>query len=137
MTKLQERQDPDPAKRPLLQTGQPALDALLGPAALATAQAEVFTPAFVAPPAVCDAAGHTFVYAVIPTASSDVTTNAAGSSAIRSERTSRAVCPLCSRPDRIPHHMRTSLLTNRYMSDEFANNNGASYFPDVFHELCG
>jgi hypothetical protein len=75
MTKLQERDDPDPTKRPLLQSGQPALDQLLAQQSLATAQSEVFTPAFVAPPNACDAAGHTFVYAVIPTASSDVTTN--------------------------------------------------------------
>ncbi len=74
LSKLQEHQDPDPTKRPLLQSGQAALDSLLAQQALANAQTEVFTPAFVAPPAACDAAGHTFVYGVVPTASSDVAT---------------------------------------------------------------
>ena len=127
MTKLQERQDPDPTKRPLLQTGQPALDALLGQQALATAQAEVFTPAFVAPPAVCDTAGHTFVYAVIPTASSDVTTNPpAVPQYDPNVLTSSLTTLLQAGPHSAPYADQP--VDHRYMSDEFANNNGASSF---------
>jgi hypothetical protein len=75
LNKQQERQDPDPTKRPLLQSGQAALDNLLAQQVLATAQTEIYTPAFPAPPAASDVAGRTFVYGVIPTASSEVTTN--------------------------------------------------------------
>ena len=75
LSKLQERQDPDPTRRPQLQSGQAALDTLLSQKVLATAQTEVYTPAFVAPPNTCNQANTTFVYGVVPTASSDVTTN--------------------------------------------------------------
>jgi hypothetical protein len=73
--KLHECDDPDPKQRPQLRSGQPELDRLLAAQALAAAQAEVYTPAFVAPPAVCEAAGRTLVYAVVPTASSDISTS--------------------------------------------------------------
>jgi hypothetical protein len=66
--------DPDPTRRPRLYSGQPGLDQLLALQSLANAQAEVYTPAFVAAPDVCAAAGRTLVYAVIPTASSDIST---------------------------------------------------------------
>jgi hypothetical protein len=67
-------EDPDPTLRPQLQTGQPALDRQLSLQTLASAWTEVSTPAFVAPPAVCEAAGRTFVYATVPTASSEAST---------------------------------------------------------------
>lgn len=68
----QGRLDPDPTKRPQLQSGRADLDQLLSAMLLAKANTEVFTPAFVAPPDICNALGRTIVYAVIPTASSDV-----------------------------------------------------------------
>src|SRR5271163_2184376 len=72
--KLQDYLDPDPTRRPQLQSGQPALDSLLAVQTLAAASIESYTPAFVAAPAVCAAAQRTFVYGVVPTASSDATT---------------------------------------------------------------
>ena len=68
----QECQDPDPQKRPQLQSGSAELDQRFGCNVAVHAMTEVFTPAFVAPPDVCNALGRTIVYALIPTASSDV-----------------------------------------------------------------
>lgn len=67
-----EEQDPDPAKRPRLRSGQPELDQKIAALQSATANAESYTPAFVAPPDVCAAVERTVVYAVIPTASGEV-----------------------------------------------------------------
>ncbi|HXW24150.1 MAG TPA: hypothetical protein VEK73_05340 [Xanthobacteraceae bacterium] len=72
---LHEDDDPDPTQRPQLYSGQPALDRLLTLQSLAVARSEVYTPAFVAAPAVCAAAKRTLVYAVVPTASSDISTS--------------------------------------------------------------
>jgi hypothetical protein len=72
----QEEDDPNPALRPQLQSGQPGLDELLSLQSLTSAGTEVATPAFVAAPEVCNAAGRTLLYAVIPTASSEVATQA-------------------------------------------------------------
>jgi hypothetical protein len=63
--------DPDPALRPQPRSGQVALDRLLAAQAASMAMAESTTPAFVAAPEVCNAAGRTLVYGVIPTASSE------------------------------------------------------------------
>jgi hypothetical protein len=64
--------DPDPTQRPQLSSGQPALDLQLAAISLAAASTESTTPAFAAPPATCAALNRTVLYAVIPTASSEV-----------------------------------------------------------------
>lgn len=71
-----EEDDPNPALRPQLQSGQPGLDELLSQQSLTSAKTEIATPAFVAAPEVCNAAGRTLLYGVIPTASSEVATQA-------------------------------------------------------------
>ncbi len=76
LTHDQESWDPDPTKRPQLQSGQPDLDAQLTAQYLSTANTESTTPAFAAPPAICAALGRTVFYAVIPTASSEVSDTA-------------------------------------------------------------
>ncbi len=68
----QEKLDPDPNKRPQLQSGRADLDQLLAAMSLSSAYTEVVTPAFVAPPNICNTLGRTIVYALIPTASSEV-----------------------------------------------------------------
>lgn len=73
-TRLDDCQDPDPVKQPRVASGQPALDQLLTAQSLLNAQSETFTPAFVAAPNVCNAAKATLVYALIPTASSEIST---------------------------------------------------------------
>lgn len=127
MTKLQECQDPDPAKRPLLQSGQQALDELLAQQDLSTAQTEVVTPAFVAPPTACDAAGHTFVYGVIPTASSDVTTNPPAPPQYDPAEFAKS----------IPHLLKAGFhsapyaggsVNHQYMVDDYAKQQGATSF---------
>jgi hypothetical protein len=67
-----EDQDPDPAKRPMLQSGQLELDRKIAALRSMTANAESYTPAFIAPPDTCAALERTVVYAVIPTASAEV-----------------------------------------------------------------
>jgi hypothetical protein len=126
MTSLQECQDPDPAKRPLLPTGQPALDSMLAQQALATAQTEVFTPAYVAPPKVCDAAGHTFVYAVVPTASSDVTNPPSVPQYDAGALSESLPTLLTSGGQSAP--FQNEVANYRYMSDEYAKSHGASSF---------
>lgn len=64
--------DPDPTQRPQLKSGQPQIDQQLAALALSNASTESTTPAFAAPPATCAALGRTVFYAVIPTASSEV-----------------------------------------------------------------
>ena len=64
--------DPDPAKRPQLASGQPEIDKLLAAMTQGAQCAESGTPAFAAPPATCASLNRTVVYAVIPTASSEV-----------------------------------------------------------------
>lgn len=68
----QENLDPDPLKRPQLTSGQAELDRQLAASTLASANTESFTPAFVAPPATCASLNRTVLYALIPTASSEV-----------------------------------------------------------------
>ena len=72
LTHDQECWDPDPTKRPQLKSGQPDLDQQLTALYLSTANTESTTPAYAAPPATCAALGRTVFYAVIPTASSEV-----------------------------------------------------------------
>jgi hypothetical protein len=72
LQKGQDELDPDPSRRPKLRSGQPELDILLSAHIVASAMTEVFTPAFVAPPEVCERLSQTVVFAVVPTASSDV-----------------------------------------------------------------
>lgn len=68
----QENFDPDPAQRPQMTSGQAALDLELTALSLATAFTESTTPAFAAPPVTCANLKRTVFYAVIPTASSEV-----------------------------------------------------------------
>jgi hypothetical protein len=66
--------DPDPTKRPQLKSGRADLDTLLSNQSLSAALTESVTPAFAAAPVVCNAAQRSFVYALIPTASSEANT---------------------------------------------------------------
>jgi hypothetical protein len=68
----QEDLDPDPLQRPQITSGQAALDLKLTALSLANAWTESTTPAFAAPPATCATLNRTVFYAVIPTASSEV-----------------------------------------------------------------
>jgi hypothetical protein len=72
LTPDQEILDPDPKLRPQLVSGQPELDRRLANMLLATENTESTTPAFAAPPATCANLNRTALYAVIPTASSEV-----------------------------------------------------------------
>jgi hypothetical protein len=72
LTPAMEHLDPDPKMRAPLRSGDPAVDRQLAAMQAANAMAESTTPAFAAPPATCAALDRTVLYAVIPTASSEV-----------------------------------------------------------------
>lgn len=72
LTHAQEDLDPDPAQRPALQSGDPVVDGQLAAMMFTQALTESTTPAFAAPPATCAAINRTVLYALIPTASSEV-----------------------------------------------------------------
>jgi hypothetical protein len=72
LKKSDEDLDPDPARRPALLSGQPALDRMLSEHLMRSALTEIVSPAFVMPPEVCERLGQTVVFAAVPTASSDV-----------------------------------------------------------------
>jgi hypothetical protein len=67
-----ECQDPEPVKRPQLQSGQAELDRQLAAFGLSSANTESYTPAFAAPPDTCANLNRTLVYALVPTASSEM-----------------------------------------------------------------
>lgn len=69
------RLDPDPARRrPPRRSGDPAVTRLLPqPARVLDAFAETVSPLFLAPPEVCEAAGRTLLYGLIPLASAEQT----------------------------------------------------------------
>lgn len=64
--------DPDPTQRPQIASGQPELDRQLAMLTQSVAYTESTTPAFAIPPATSASLGRTIVYAVIPTASNEV-----------------------------------------------------------------
>lgn len=119
----QELHDPDPAQRPQLKSGQPDLDRQLTALYLSTAQAEVTSPAFAAPPATCAALGRTVFYAVIPTASSEVSDTQPKQPPLIDQAGLRASLPALLRSSQ--HTSKPSTPTPppvvdyRWMSDEF------------------
>lgn len=64
--------DPDPQNRPQLQSGQAHLDSRLAAIISPKPMTEVYTPAFLAPPAANAALCRTVAYGVVPTASSEL-----------------------------------------------------------------
>lgn len=72
LTPDQEELDPDPTLRPQLFSGQPELDRQLAALTLASAKTESTTAAFAIPPDTSAKLCRTVLYAVIPTASSEV-----------------------------------------------------------------
>jgi hypothetical protein len=126
---LQECEDPDPARRPQLQSGQPELDRLLARQALMTAATEIYSPAFVAPPDVCEAVGRTLVYAVLPTASSDVSTSPPAAPQYDTDALASGL-PLLLQAGSHSAPMPGGQVDYQYMSDEYANSkNAASFSP--------
>jgi hypothetical protein len=128
MQPSQPNADPDPTRRPQLQSGQPALNELLAAQALASAMMESATPAFVAAPNICNAAQRTLVYALIPTASSEASTLRPPSVPPLSPA---AISPILTTllragKHRAPHAGKR--VTYLYMSDEYAKANNATHF---------
>ena len=71
----QEDLDPDPAQRKQLWSGQADLDRQLAALTASSVLTESTTPAFAIPPATSAKLGRSVMYAVIPTASSEVSDN--------------------------------------------------------------
>ena len=121
----QECLDPDPTKRSQLKSGQPDLDAQLTALYLSTANTESTTPAFAAPPATCAALGRTVYYAVIPTASSEVSdTQPKQPPAVNPSDLTSSLPPFLrssqyTTPPSTP--LPAPVVDYRWMSDEFLN----------------
>ena len=127
----QEDCDPNPTQRPQLQSGQANLDLQLASQALSTASAESTTPAFAAPPATCAALGRTVVYAVIPTASSEVSDTQPKSPPLIDRHGLVTSLPALLRSKKYSSGLTvpsTSAIDYRWMSDEFLND---QYPPNV------
>ncbi len=119
--------DPDPAMRPLPHTGQPSLDQMLAAQTLATANAESYTPAFVAAPDVCNAAERTLAYAVIPTASSEAASQAPLAPQYKPSDLVKALPTLLKAGSRCTPQMDQT-VDYQYMSDDYAKAHNASDF---------
>ena len=135
--------DPDPTKRPQLQSGRADLDLLLAAQTLSTALTEVSTPAFVAAPAVCNQAQRTLVYALIPTASSEASTLQAPSVPQLDPTSLLGILPtfLKAGPHCVP--LPDQEVTYQYMSDDYAKAQGATGFTSfsatlrLLYTACG
>jgi len=120
--------DPDPTQRPQLQSGRPDLDLLLANQSLTSALTESWTPAFVAAPAVCNAAQRTLVYALIPTASSEA--NTLQSSSV-SQLANNDLLPLLTTFLKAGTHVvpePDQYVTYQLMTDSYAQSQGMSDF---------
>jgi hypothetical protein len=118
----QEDIDPDPTKRPQLQSGQPDVDQQLAALALSTALTESTTPAFAAPPATSAALHSTVVYGVIPTASSEVSDVAPPSPPTFSRRGLVSSLPSILRSKKYSSQLTFpsgGMIDYRWMSDDF------------------
>jgi hypothetical protein len=118
----QENGDPDPTQRPQLKSGQAALDQQLTAIRLSTANTETTSSAFVAPPATCAALGRTVVYAVIPTASSEVSDTAPKSPPSIDRHGLVSSLPALLRSKKYSSALTipaTPKIDYRWMSDEF------------------
>jgi hypothetical protein len=121
----QEDLDPNPLQRPQLWSGQAELDRQIAALTLSAAFAESTTPAFAAPPAICAALNRTVFYAVIPTASSEVSNN---QSTLPPEFDRTALIsslPALLRSSQNSNHPGTPLpaptVDYRWMTDDFLN----------------
>jgi hypothetical protein len=113
--------DPDPTKRPQLQSGRADLDQLLAAQTLST-------PAFVAAPDICNAAQRTLVYALVPTASSEASTLQSPSVAQTDHKSIRQVLPTLLKAGRHNAPSADLCVDYQYMSDEYAKAHNASDF---------
>jgi hypothetical protein len=120
--------DPDPTKRPQLQSGRPDLDQLLAAQTLSTAMAESTTPAFVAAPDVCNAAPRTLVYALIPTASSEADTQHTPSVGQLDHKTISRMLPTLLKAGKHNAPYADHCVNYQYMSDDYAKAHNASDF---------
>jgi hypothetical protein len=125
--KSEEELDPDPAKRRTLSSGQPELDRMLVAHLGQKTLMESFTPAFVAPPDVCERLKKTIVFAVIPTASSDVADTPPAPPDYSDGSLKQQIPPLLLQGDhRVPY--AGQIVTSQYMSIDFCNAHGATDF---------
>lgn len=131
LRKHEEDLDPDPSRRPPLGSGQAELDRMLGVHLALSSKTEVSSPAFVAPPQVCDRLEQTIVYAVIPTASGDVSDQPPQLPDYSDGSLKQQLPPLLRAGDhRVPQAGRK--VDHRYMSVEYCNANGfADFIPFV------
>lgn len=121
LSSSQEKDDPDPALRPKAGSGQTELDNLLAAQNAASARSESFSPAFVAPPAICEAIGKTLVFGLIPTASAESSDRPLSAPQYDSSTLAQSFTTLLRAG---AHHAPSAgkVVDRRYMSPEFVSN---------------
>ncbi len=118
LTGSQPDNDPDPARRMTLRSGQAELDRLLSETVLAAAVSETVNPVFLAPPIVSDRMKRTIAYSVIPTASSDVSDTKPLLPALSIDFVAGILPPLLQEGDhRAPFQLQT--IDYRFASEEY------------------
>jgi hypothetical protein len=120
----QECCDPEPTKRPQLKSGQAAVDNQLTAMYLSTAKTEITSPAYATPPAICASLGRTIVYAVIPTASSEVSDTPPKSPPSINRQDLATSLPALLRSKKYSSGLTvpsTTAIDYRWMSDDFLN----------------
>jgi len=127
LKKSDEDLDPDPVRRPALFSGQAELDRLLTAHQKPLALTESFSPAFVAPPDICERLARTIVFGVIQTASSEVSNQPPPGLDYSDGSLKKQLPPLIlAGSHRAPYAGR--FVTNQYMSADFARDHGADDF---------
>lgn len=127
LNKTEEDLDPDPTCRPKLFSGQAELDRKLTEHLGQKSLTESFTAAFVAPPDVCERLEKTIVFAVPPTASSEVADQFPPPPDYSDGSLKQQIPPLLlSGSHRAPYPDQT--VNYQYMSADYCNSHGASDF---------
>jgi len=127
LNRNEETLDPDPARRPALSSGQAALDRLLAAHQMASSLTESSSPAFVVAPDVCERLSRTVLFAVIPTASNEVSDQSPIALDYNDGTLRRQLPPLVlSGNHRSPFAGR--FVTNQYMLADYARAHGAEDF---------
>jgi hypothetical protein len=127
LKKSDEDLDPDPARRPTLHSGQAELDRLLTAHQRQLALTESFSPAFAAPPDVCERLAKTIVFGVVQTASSDVSDQAPPGLDYSDGSLKKQLPPLVlAGAHRAPYAGK--FVTNQHMSADYARDHGADDF---------
>jgi hypothetical protein len=125
LTKREECQDPDPARRPGLKSGSAVLDQMF--AQQSTQWTESTTKIFVATPQVCSAVGSTVLFGTVPTTDPQVA-SAAPSTALPSDSDLASAIPLLLKQGSYSTPPTDQVITAQFGSTDWLEQNGFQKF---------